>query len=203
MEFMTVEEVLDSSSVYSTPDVPYIPLPNNVDVIISDRCAPAELNKTTFLMAFDDNGNVVLADDVKRGPEVPGGHIEPEDHEPGKRYRIASANGAIREAAEEAGIVVGDLTPLGIFRSHTTAEKPEGYRYPFPTYCQQFFVGMVERIDMSLLKKADSHGPIVIAPEEAEAKLQAKEFVLYKHAMATLFPALAVEHGFVEASRHP
>lgn len=205
MRYMTIEQLMSSASVFSTPNVPYIPLPNTVDVIVSDLCAPDSLNPTAFLLAFDEVGNLVLADDVKRGPEVPGGHIEPIDRLPGNIYQVAAANGAMREGGEEAGIVIEEVRPLGIFRSNTFGPKPESQRhpYPHPVSTQQFFMGMMKQIDLTLLKKEDSHGPNLIAPQDAEAKLQAKEFVLYKYAMATLFPDLAVDHGFVEAPPHP
>jgi hypothetical protein len=206
MNYMTIEQLMSSASVFSTPNVPYLPLPNTVDVIISDLVAPDELNPTAFLLAFDEDGNLILADDVKRNRiEVPGGHIDPEDRAVTNRYAIAAANGAIREGGEEAAIAIEEIQPLGIFRSNTQGPKPESQRhpYPHPVSTQQFFMGIAKGIDLSLLKKEDSHGPVLLAPQDAEVKLQAKEFVLYKHALATLFPELAVEYGFVAAPPHP
>jgi 8-oxo-dGTP pyrophosphatase MutT (NUDIX family) len=204
MRYLTKDELLATASAFYTENAEYLPRPNRIDVILSDSVAPADLNKTAFVLAFTEDGDIVLENDVKRGRiEVPGGHIEDQDALPGKKHVIPAANAAEREGAEEAAVVMKSIQPIGIFRSHTEGAKPDGYPYPYPVSCQQFFAGIVERIDLDLLKKDDSHGPIIIQPQDAEAKLQAKEFVLYKHALATLFPDLAVEHGFAPASPHP
>lgn len=206
MKHMTNDQLMSAASVFSTPNVNYLPIPNVVDVIISDLCAPDELNPTAFLLAFDEDGNLILADDVKRNrAEAPGGHIDPEDRLSTNQYPVAAANAAIREAGEEAGIFIKHIEPLGIFRSNTQGPKPEEQRqrYPHPVSTQQFFMGIAQCIDLGLLNKADSHGPVIVSPHEAEGKLQAKEFVLYKHALATLFPELAIEQGFIDAPPRP
>lgn len=196
MQCMAVEDVLAEIAVFSTNDVPYIPLPNIVDVIISAKVAPRSHNPTAFVVAFMDNGDLVLADNLRRGAEVCGGRIEGNE---------TAAEAAIRESGEEAGAVLKEITPLGIFRSHTTGERPEDYGYPYPTSFQQFFTGIVDYIDLSLVKKDESAGPIFVSPADAGEVLKSKpkEFVLYKHALSVLFPDLAREHGFIEASPTP
>lgn len=197
MKYMTADELKAHPSVFATHDVPYIPVPNVVDVLITDQVAPTELNPTAFIFAFLPDGSLVLANNVKRGGEVCGGHIDP-----GETADIA----AIREGREEAGIRVGAVAPIGIFRSHTTGLKPEPgmtrREYPHPVSTQQFFVGIVELLE-PYKANAESHGPLIVPPESAERTLKSKEFVLYKHAMATLFPEIAVEQGFVERQPKP
>jgi ADP-ribose pyrophosphatase YjhB (NUDIX family) len=205
MRHLTIEQLIGLASIHTTNDISYLPKPNQVSVVISDMIAPPEVNPTAFILAFTENGDVVLTDNVKRGPEACGGHRDPILDEDGVTVirMETAAEAAEREGGEEAGVILKSIRPLGIFRSLTGAEKPEGYRYPHPWSTQQFFMGIVDRFDLSLVKLNECHGPVIVKPEDAERMLGAREFVLYKHAMATLFPDLAVEHGFVENAGTP
>jgi ADP-ribose pyrophosphatase YjhB (NUDIX family) len=205
MRHLTIEQLIGLASVHTTNDISYLPQPNQVSVVISDMIAPPDINPTAFVLPFTADGDVVLTDNVKRGAEACGGHRDPilaEDGVTVIRMETA-AEAAERESAEEAGVILKSIEPLGIFRSITGAEKPDGYRYPYPWSTQQFFMGIVERFDLSLVKRDECHGPVTVKPQDAERILKEREFILYKHAMATLFPALAAEHGFIENAETP
>jgi len=205
MRHLTIEQLIGLDSVHTTNDISYLPQPNQVSVVISDVVAPPDVNPTAFILAFTEKGDVVLTDNVKRGPEACGGHRDPilaEDGVTIVRMETA-AEAAEREGGEEAGVILKSIQPLGIFRSVTGAEKPEGYRYPHPWSTQQFFMGIVDRFDLSLVKRNECHGPVIVKPENAERILGEREFVLYKHAMTTLFPNLAIEHGFADPMEIP
>ena len=205
MQYLTIEQLIDLPSAHTTNNISYLPQPNQVSVVVSDMVAPPEVNPTAFILAFTEDGDVVLTDNVKRGPEACGGHRDPvlaEDKLTVVRMETA-AEAAEREGGEEAGVILKSIEPIGIFRSVTQAEKPEGYKYPHPWSTQQFFMGIVDHFDLSLVKRDECHGPVIVKPGDAERILGEREFVLYKHAMATLFPEIAAEHGFVENGETP
>lgn len=117
-------------------NVKYLPLPNTVEAVISNKLAPAELTATAFVLPIKD-GQLVMANNTRRGLEIPGGHVEVGE------TLIQTAE---REAFEEAGCTFVRLIPLGYLRNRTEGAKPEGYKYPYPLSYQQFFVGEVAEI---------------------------------------------------------
>ena len=133
MQHLTIEQLIGLPSLHTTNDISYLPQPNQVSVVISDMVAPPDVNPTAFILAFTEEGDVVLTDNVKRGPEACGGHRDPILDEDGVTFirMETAAEAAEREGGEEAGVILKSIEPLGIFRSITGAEKPEGYRYPY------------------------------------------------------------------------
>lgn len=192
MRFLSKDEVIDMPSIHERKDVSYILLPNTVDVIVSDNLVPHEINPTTFAFVFTDDGKLIMANNRRRGPEVAGGHIEGDE---------TSLDGAKREAWEETGAHVDQLTPVGFFRSVTEGEMPENYRYPYPVSCQQFFAGIANRIDKYEVND-ECLEPFTLAPSGAKAVLKESEFLLYKVALRKLFPHLADELEGIRNNRH-
>lgn len=171
MQYMSLEHLISLPSVLSVDNVPYIPSPNKVDLCFTNQIAPADVNPTAFILPFMPNGDLVLTDNIRRGPEACGGHIEPGE---------TALEAAIRESMEEAGIArLRWVASAGLFRSSTEAAKPDGYRYPHPVSVQQFFTGEVEELDASLIHKNECHGPVFVSPESAEDILKPLEFALY------------------------
>jgi len=183
MKILNTDEVLDMPSIHVRKDVSYILLPNTVDVIVSDNLLPREINPTTFAFVFTEDGKLIMANNRRRGPEVAGGHIEGDE---------TALEGAKREALEETGAHVDELTPVGFFRSVTEGEMPENYRYPYPVSCQQFFAGIATRID-KYEANDECLEPFTLEPTGAKAVLKEAEFLLYKVALRDYFPQLADE----------
>ena len=177
MRYLELEELLAAPAISSSRDVTYIPLPNVVDVLAVEALAPDDLNPTSFVYPFLADGTLVLANNRRRGPEVPGGHREPGE---------TAAEGAIREAFEETGCIIEALVPVGIFRSSSTSEKPEGYRYPFPYSCQQFFAGVVVSQE-AYVENDECLSPIFVRSENAPSVLRERELSLFKLAYEKLF----------------
>ncbi len=118
-------------------DLPYIPLPNRVEIIVSDALAPVELTQTAFLLPFFDDGDVFLAQHQRRGLEVPGGHIEPGE---------SLIEAAIRECYEEVGCSVVSVRPVGYLKMISEGIAPPRWRYPHPVSYQQFFIGRISAV---------------------------------------------------------
>lgn len=117
-------------------DLPYLPLPNRVDLVLARALAPAALTRTAFLLPFLPDGTLLMARNRRRGVEVPGGHIDPGED---------ALAAAIREALEETGCETDEPVPLGFLRMVSEGVPPEGWRYPHPVGFQQFFAARVTR----------------------------------------------------------
>lgn len=128
----------EAHRLVDTRTVSYLPTPNVVETYIcpwSWTPEMAELITTAFVFPFFADGRLVLTHNRRRGIEVPGGHIEP-----GETPWAA----AKREVKEETGYVVLDLVPVGYLKMTINAEKPEGYKYPYPVSYQQFFASRLD-----------------------------------------------------------
>lgn len=124
--------------VHTEHNVPYLPLPNTVEVVITDVLAPDNLTRTSFMIPVDGK-EVVLATNQRRGIEAAGGHREGNE---------TMLEGAIREAIEETGCHVENAVPIGYLRMTVhRIMAPEGYQYPFPNSYQQFFAGDLVKMD--------------------------------------------------------
>jgi 8-oxo-dGTP pyrophosphatase MutT (NUDIX family) len=136
---MKLEEILDLPASLVEHDVPYLPTPNTVEVVITGIEPPDELSPTAFMMAVDGDGRVAYAMNARRGIEVAGGHVDP-----GETPREA----AEREAVEEVGARVEDVRPLGFLRCISHGEPSPEYRakYPWPISFQRFYVGRLTEL---------------------------------------------------------
>lgn len=124
--------------VHTEYNVPYLPLPNTVEVVITDVLAPDNLTRTSFMIPVDGK-KVVLASNQQRGLEAAGGHREGNE---------TMLEGAIRETIEETGCHVENPVPIGYLRMTVhSIVAPEGYQYPFPYSYQQFFAGDLVKMD--------------------------------------------------------
>lgn len=187
-EFLTSEEMLALDGVEQEADVSYIPLPNTVDVVISDVLSPEAITPTAFAFAFFDDGDILLAYNRRRNVEVPGGHRDPLP-EGGKEHPAVAA---ARETFEETGAVVSDLRPVGFMRSHSDGVRPDGYKYPWPNSCQQFFAARIDHV-ITFEETDECRPPIRLPHEEAEQAFNGRTLALYKAAREALFP-LAEPH---------
>ncbi|MCS4088896.1 NUDIX domain-containing protein [Rhizobium sp. BK176] len=200
-EFMTEDEMLAMEGTAEEANVSYIPLPNTVDVVLSDLLAPDTVTPTAFVFPFFDNGDILLAHNRRRQVEVPGGHRDPI---PPKGMTLAEALAlpmlsfkalkkehpvvaAKRETDEETGAVVSDVVAVGFMRSHSDGVKPDGYKYPWPNSCQQFFAGLIERV-VPFEETDECRPPVRLTHEQAEQAFNGRTLTLYRAARAALFP---------------
>ena len=131
---LTLHEAIQLPAAYSSPNKLYLPIPNQVDVVITDRLAPKALTTTAFILPFNGRG-LIGANNMKRGLEIPGGHIEPGE---------TASEAAIRECFEETGYYVRNVHPIGFLRMTIAATVDGTYKYPHPISFQQFFVGTTQ-----------------------------------------------------------
>lgn len=120
--------------IHTEHNVKYLPLPNKVEFILTSIMAPLDLTKTSFVIPFINSHHVIMADNRRRGFEIPGGHIEPGE-------QLIQA--AQRECLEETGFDIVDLVPIGFLKMTSDGEVPDDWKYPHPVSYQQFFTGEI------------------------------------------------------------
>lgn len=147
-------------------DIPWLPPGSYVEVWLGDVPAPVELCTSAFALAFDQ-GRLLLTTVIKRGLDIPGGHVE--DHDDGPEAT------AIRETSEETGGAIRIVGKAGHLRI-VVPEPPPGYRYP-PTSYQAFYAAVVEGMGPVVMTHECSD-PTFLEPEEAAAH---PRFALHSH----------------------
>jgi ADP-ribose pyrophosphatase YjhB (NUDIX family) len=115
-------------------NVGYLPLPNRVDLVLTDVLPPVELTPTSFVIGIADDGGVVLANHSRRGPEITGGHVDPGE---------TPEQTARREGLEESGAEYGTLWPIGYLRCVSQGSVPDDHPYPHPVGYQALYAGAV------------------------------------------------------------
>ena len=115
---------------------------------------PVSNTTAAFVFGFYKN-QLVLARNLKRGIEIPGGHIEPGE---------TVEQSGIREIKEETGAIVKKVRPF--IRSTLTCnfEKPEHYKYPFPISHMEFMIADIERMTDDIMT-SEVGTPILIPVE--------------------------------------
>ena len=133
-------------------NISYIPGINIVETYITDELPPLELCATSFYILFHKN-KLILANNLRRGMEISGGHIDP-----GETIHEA----ALRESREETGCF--NIRYIGHFvRKHTSnSEVEQDYKYPHPISYMTFFVGIADEIDLDLIFEDECGKPFEI-----------------------------------------
>lgn len=122
--------------IISEYDLTFIPIPNEVHIILDDQPPPVELTTSALGLVFYGE-RLLMPKLVTRGWDVPGGHIEV-DESPEETFR--------REVLEETGAHVGNMGQLGYQKFIIHAPKPDGYKYPHPVSYQAFFWGIASSL---------------------------------------------------------
>lgn len=169
-------------------DIAWLPLPNRLRVVTGPEVAPEKLTKCAFLMGFTEDGLLVMANNRRRGVEIPGGHREEVEDEIGLRTETLEET-ARREGFEEARIVADEIFPLGYEDLYSEGEAPAHGKYPFPQSYQQFYCGIVELADdpEDFVENDEVLRPVLLTPEEAEESLRPTQLAMYRAARAFLF----------------
>ena len=117
-------------------NIPWLPQPNEISLILDDSLPPQALMTSAFALVFCE-GNFLMTKLHHRGWDIPGGHIDPGET-PEQTVR--------RELMEEAAVELGAIRLFGYQKIRLLGEVPNGYRYPYSTSYQVFYLGYVTKI---------------------------------------------------------
>jgi 8-oxo-dGTP diphosphatase len=139
-------------------DLTWLPKPNECQLVLSSQPPPRELVGTALVLALMGD-RLLMTELVRRGWDVPGGHVEAGE-QPEETAR--------REVYEETGATLGCLYPLGYHLLHLLGPRPQSYRYPYPVCYQVFYQAQVTAL-ADFLPTAETRGRALFPPTEARA----------------------------------
>jgi 8-oxo-dGTP pyrophosphatase MutT (NUDIX family) len=155
-------------------DITWLPKPNEGLLVLSPVLPAKELITTAFALAFRGD-QLLLTNLVKRGWDIPGGHIEPGE---------MPEETVHREVAEETGTKLGPLHMLGYQRLRLLTPKPAGYKYPYPDCYQIFYWASVVSVE-DFEPTQETYGRFFFAPDQAQAVQWVQKYRdLYQAALA-------------------
>ena len=117
-------------------NIPWLPLPNEIALILDDQLPPLPAITSALALAFDGE-RILMTNLRQRGWDIPGGHLDP-----GETPEMAMR----REVMEEAGAVLTEVQLLGYQRIRLLGQVPAGYRYPHPDSYQILYLARVAEL---------------------------------------------------------
>jgi 8-oxo-dGTP diphosphatase len=137
-------------------DIPWLPKPNESQLVLSSLLPPQNLITTAFAFAFLDN-QILMTHLIARGWDIPGGHREPGEHPEETVHR---------EIREETGATLHSLHLLGHQHLRLLGPKPFSYRYPYPDSYQLFYWTQIASLN-DFLPTTETQGRALFSPPEA------------------------------------
>ena len=154
-------------------DIAWLPLPNEIALILDDQLPPIAAITSALALAFDGE-RILMTNLRQRGWDIPGGHLEP-----GETPEAAMR----REVMEEAGAQLADVRLLGYQRIRLLGIVPAGYRYPHPDSYQVLYLARVAALaDFAATEEASQQA--FFAPTTAqELKWVQENRLMYEQAL--------------------
>lgn len=146
-------------------DLPFVPTPNEMWLVLDDLLPPAPLITSALTLAFDSDQRLLMTQLAARGWDIPGGHVEPGET-PEMTLR--------REVMEETGATLGHVRVLGYQHIRLLCEEPPAYRYPYPDSYQVFFLAHVDNLH-PFDGTAEARARDLFAPAEAATRTWVRE----------------------------
>ncbi len=118
-------------------DIPWLPKPNEGQVILATLLPPLELVNTALALAFVGD-QLLMTHLTQRGWDIPGGLVEPGEHPDDTVHR---------EVYEETGATLEAVHLLGYQRLRLLGPAHVAYRYPYPISYQAFYWARVKTLE--------------------------------------------------------
>jgi 8-oxo-dGTP diphosphatase len=139
-------------------DIPWLPIPNEITLILDDQLPPAPLITSALALAFYDQ-NLLMTNLNARGWDIPGGHIETGESPEATMHR---------EVMEETGARLENVRLLGYQRIRLLSPCPPNYRYPYPDSYQILYIATIADL-LAFLPTEETHERALFAPHEASS----------------------------------
>jgi 8-oxo-dGTP diphosphatase len=139
-------------------DLPFLPIPNEIALILDDELPPAHLITSALALAFSGH-NILMTNLNARGWDIPGGHIE---------IGESPEEALHREVMEETGALLSQVRLLGYQRIRLLAPCPPNYRYPYPESYQTLFLATVADLP-GFMSTDETRERALFAPHEASS----------------------------------
>ncbi len=148
--------------LYKQNDIFWLPkgMSADVETYLSDEFPSMEFSVSSYAIVFK-NKNILQTDlcegeRTARGLDIPGGHIDVGE---------TAEESVIRETYEETGVLVKNPKLVAYKKITILTQKPENYRYPYPTSYMLYFLCEIERED-SFVANKETHGPVWLPLDE-------------------------------------
>ena len=125
-------------------------------IVLTHILPPPEQVTAALALAFFGD-RFLMTDLVRRGPDIPGGHVETGES-PEEAMR--------REVYEETGARLGAARLVAWEHYHLLGRRPTNYPYPYPDSYMVFYYAQVLTLD-AIAANDETRGPVLLAPDEA------------------------------------
>ena len=121
-------------------------LPLKITYCLNDKLPPLKYISSVRAIVFQGQKVIVVANHQGEKYILPGGRVE-EGESPLDTLH--------REVLEETGWAIKETGLLGFMYFHHLAEKPAGYRYPYPDFIWSIYTAEAVRFDDSAIQPDD------------------------------------------------
>ena len=113
-----------------------MPLPNKAEIFLAMAIPDVDLVTSSLGLIFHEE-KLLMVNIRSRGWDIPGGHREAGETPEQTLHR---------ELWEEAAVTLTNVELLAYQKATVLGPEPAGYRYPYPTSYQLFFVGKIAEL---------------------------------------------------------
>lgn len=154
-------------------NIEWLPIPNELQSVITNELPPPELITSAFVLAFKGR-EMIVTNLNDRGWDVPGGHIEAGE---------TPVQAVKRELYEETGAFIEEPELLGYMMINLHGERPRNYKYPFPTSYMVFYCAKIAKLDV-FQSTEEAKGRALLSPEQVQSISWVKDnFAVYEEAL--------------------